>query len=217
MTRERWRELQTRLALYVVTDEGNDTERLLRAVREAVAGGATAVQLRRKQEDGRRFVELGHAVRAITREAGALYFVNDRVDIALVTDADGVHIGQSDIPCLDARRLMGDRWIGVSAGSLKEALQAERDGADYLGVGAVFPTTSKDDAEVCGMDVLRDIARAVQIPVVAIGGIQADNAADVVRAGARGVAVVSAVMLAEDPRRAASHLCGVVRAAAPIY
>jgi thiamine-phosphate pyrophosphorylase len=198
--------LAEELQLYVVTDERPDGEQLLPIVRAAIAGGATAIQLRRKQELGRRFVELGRAIRAITRESGVLFFVNDRVDVALLVDADGVHLGQDDIPCRDARHLMGDRIIGISAETVAEAVQAERDGADYLGVGAVFPTQSKPDAGYTGLDGLRQIVQAVQIPVVAIGGIQHSNMESVMQTGAAGIAVVSAVMSAHDPKAAASAL-----------
>ncbi|MBX6351964.1 MAG: thiamine phosphate synthase [Thermoflavifilum sp.] len=195
------------LRVYVVTDERPDAESLLQVVEAALAGGATAIQLRRKQELGRRFVDLGRAIRRLTAEAGALFFVNDRVDVAAIVDADGVHVGQEDISCQDARRLLGPgKWIGVSAETVEEALQAERDGADYLGVGAVYPTQSKPDAGYTGLDGLRQIRAAVRIPVVAIGGIDASRAPEVMATGADGVAVVSAVMSAPDPRQAAADL-----------
>ncbi|GIM45051.1 thiamine phosphate synthase [Collibacillus ludicampi] len=194
------------LQLYVVTDERPNGDELLPIIRSAIEGGATAIQLRRKQELGRRFVELGMAVRKLTREYGVLFFVNDRVDVALLVDADGVHVGQDDISCRDARRILGDRLIGVSADTVEEAIAAERDGADYLGVGAVFPTRSKADAGYTGLDGLRDIVKAVHIPVVAIGGIQASNVAETMRTGAAGVAVVSAVMSAANPKEAAAGL-----------
>jgi thiamine-phosphate pyrophosphorylase len=198
-------DLRDRLRLYVVTDERPDIEDLLRVVRAALAGGATAVQLRRKHDDGGQLVELGRAIRKLTHEFDALYFVNDRVDVALLTDADGVHLGQSDISCRDARTLVGDKIIGISARTVDEAVAAARDGADYLGVGAVFPTTSKSDAELCHLDGLRAIASRTDIPIVAIGGITVDNVQEVIRAGADGAAVVSAVMQAPDPA-AASRL-----------
>lgn len=200
------RSLRDRMRLYVVTDEQDDAGSLLQALSGAMAGGAGTVQLRRKGELGRRFVELGRAVRSLTREAGALFIVNDRVDVALLVDADGVHLGQDDISCRDARRLLPDRLVGISAATAQEAVRAERDGADYLGVGAIFPTPSKADADICGLAGLREAARAVSIPVVAIGGIDARTAALAASAGAAGVAVVSAVMGAPDPRLAAHSL-----------
>lgn len=199
--------LAKQLQLYVVTDERANGEELIPIIREAIAGGVTAVQLRRKQELGRKFVELGHAIREISREHGVLFFINDRVDVALLVDADGVHIGQDDISCQDARRrLMGDRIIGVSADTIEEAVTAERDGADYLGVGAVYPTKSKSDAGYTGLEGLMKIVQAVSIPVVGIGGIHAGNVAETIRAGADGAAVVSAVMSAANPQAAAAGL-----------
>lgn len=198
--------LAKQLQLYVVTDERANGEELIPIIREAIAGGATAIQLRRKQELGRKFVELGRMIREITREHGVLFFVNDRVDVALLVDADGVHIGQDDISCQDARRLVGDRIIGVSADTVEEALAAERDGADYLGVGAVFPTHSKSDAGYTGLEGLAKIVQAVQIPVVGIGGIHAGNVTAAIQAGAAGAAVVSAVMSAANPQAAAADL-----------
>ncbi|MCL6637130.1 MAG: thiamine phosphate synthase [Alicyclobacillus sp.] len=205
--------MQKRLQVYVVTDERPDGDSLLDTVRQALAGGATAIQLRRKQELGRRFVELGRAMRALTREHGALFLVNDRVDVALVVDADGVHVGQDDISCADARRLLGDRIVGVSAETVAEAEAAVRAGADYLGVGAVYPTTSKPDAGYIGLAGLEQIARRVSLPVVAIGGIQVATAAEPIRRGAAGVAVVSAVMSAADPAAAVRDLAAQVRSA----
>ncbi|MCL6631129.1 MAG: thiamine phosphate synthase [Alicyclobacillus herbarius] len=200
-------ELARRLRVYVVTDERPDAETLVDTVRLALAGGATAIQLRRKQELGRRFVELGRALRQLAHDHGALFFINDRVDVAMVVDADGVHIGQDDISCRDARRLLGpDKVIGVSAETVTEARQAEADGADYLGVGAVFPTQSKPDAGYTGLSGLKEIVEAVHIPVVAIGGIHRGNASDVLRHGADGLAVVSAVMSAPQPDVATAEL-----------
>jgi thiamine-phosphate pyrophosphorylase len=204
--RDRGPALRERLRLYVVTDERADGRSLLRVLEEAIIGGATAVQLRRKEETGRRLVELGHAVRRLTRESGVLFFVNDRVDVALLVDADGVHVGQQDISCRDARRLLPNRLVGVSAATVREAVDAEQSGADYVGAGAVWSTASKPDADMCGLEGLRDIARAVAIPAVAIGGIGPATVARVREAGASGAAVVSAVMSAPDPRDAARRL-----------
>ncbi|MHB1629494.1 MAG: thiamine phosphate synthase, partial [Bacilli bacterium] len=198
--------LRNSLRLYVVTDERQDAGSLEDVLAEAIAGGATAVQLRRKGELGRRFVEMGRAVKRITAGAGVLFIVNDRVDVALLVDADGVHVGQDDIDCSDARRLLRHRIVGVSAATVQEALAAERAGADYLGVGAVFPTRSKPDADASSLHELSQIAKAVKIPVVGIGGIGQENAASVLAAGADGVAVVSAVMSAANPRAASQAL-----------
>lgn len=208
--------LARRLRLYVVTDRGLSRGRSEEeVVRAAIAGGATAVQLRGKDWPGRDLVAVGRALRAITREAGVLFFVNDRVDVALAVEADGVHLGQEDLPLADARRLMGpERLIGMTVQDEHQAREAEAGGADYLGTSAVFPTTTKvGGPPPLGLEVLEAIARAVRIPVVAIGGIGPHNAAEAVRHGAAGVAVVSAVVAAEDVARAARELRTVVDAA----
>ncbi len=200
-------DLRDRLALYVVTDERDDRDSLLRVCQAALRGGAGAIQLRRKHDSGRTLIDLGRALRDLTAAHHALYFVNDRVDVALATDADGVHIGQDDMPLSDARRLLGRKIIGVSVTTLDEALSATHDGADYLGVGAVFATLSKADADISGLEGLRAIAATVHgCPMVAIGGISHANADQVVDAGADGLAVISAVMSAADPEEAARRL-----------
>ncbi len=210
-----WAKLRDRLGIYLVTDERPDLDSLLGVVRQALAGGTTTVQLRRKHDDGRVLVELGHELRRLTREFGALYIVNDRVDVALLTDADGVHVGQSDIAYADVRRLVGpNKLIGVSATTLAEAENALRDGADYIGAGAVYPTMSKDDAEISGLDGLRAIvetAAEANMPVVAIGGINQSNAREVLGTGVDGLAVVSAIMKAAAPAAASMALRQLVR------
>jgi len=153
--------LVAKLSLYVVTDERLDGAAMLPILEEAIRGGATSIQLRRKAALGREFIELGRAVRQLTWAHGVLFFVNDRVDVALLVEADGVHIGQDDMPCTDARRLLGrGMLIGVSVETMEEAQQAELDGADYLGVGAVYPTRSKLDAGYTGLTGLREISLA---------------------------------------------------------
>lgn len=200
-------ELAKRLALYLVTDERTNGDELLPILEQAIAGGVTTIQLRRKAELGKRFLELAFAIRELTREHGVLFFVNDRVDIAALVDADGVHVGQDDIPCEEARRLLGpNAYIGVSAETVEEALTAERAGADYLGVGAVYPTISKPDAGFTGLDGLQKIKQAVRIPVVAIGGISLANTSEVMAAGVDGIAIVSAIMSADNPRQASASL-----------
>lgn len=198
--------LREQLQLYVVTDERPDGEELLPIIRSAIFGGATAIQLRRKQELGRKFVELGRAIRTITLEYGVLFFINDRVDVAQIVDADGVHIGQDDMSCQDARRILGDKIIGVSAETIEEAVVAQQEGADYLGVGAIYPTKSKADASLTGIEGLRNIITSVQIPVVAIGGIGKEQVAETMQTGTAGVAVVSAVMSALQPQAATIEL-----------
>ena len=195
--------------LYLVTDRGLARGRPLAAiVREAVAGGVTCVQLREKNLETREFLEEARALRAATRELGVPLIINDRAEIALAVGADGVHLGQRDLPLPAARKLGPPGWlIGVSAESVADAVRAEREGADYVGVSPVFATPTKTDhAPPLGLEGLRTIRAAVKIPLVAIGGIQTGNARDVIRAGADGLAVVSAILAAESPRAAAAEL-----------
>jgi thiamine-phosphate pyrophosphorylase len=202
-------------SVYVITDRRTAGERpLLDVVRAAIRGGATVVQLREKEASTRAMIELGQALLEVTRAAGIPLIVNDRVDVALAIGAEGVHIGQDDMPAAIARRLIGpDRILGVSARTVEEAIQAERDGANYLGAGDVFGTPTKPDAgPPIGVEGLRQIVRAVSIPVVAIGGVTPQNAPAAVEAGAVGVAVISAVMGAPDPEAAARQLREVVKA-----
>lgn len=204
--------LRAALTLYVVTDERRDHDELLDILRQALQGGVTAIQLRRKNEDGAALVDLGRRIRLLTQEFGAAYFVNDRVDIALLTDADGVHVGQSDIACPDVRTLLGPhRWIGVSACSVQEAVQAQHHGADYLGVGSMMFTSTKPDADLCSIDGLRKIVNTISIPVVTIGGMTSVTAPQMMAAGACGVAVVSSVMQAANPQLAASEMMNALK------
>ena len=201
-------------SLYVLTDRRAAGERdLSDIVRAATQGGATMIQLRDKQASTRALVELGRALLAVTRPAGVPLIVNDRIDVALAIDAEGVHVGQDDMPAPLARRLLGpERILGVSAGTVEEALQAQAEGADYLGTGDVYGTPTKADAGVpIGVAGLAEVVRAVSIPVVAIGGIKAGNAAAAIQAGAAGIAVISAVIGAADPEAAARRLREIVR------
>ena len=210
--------MQVDWSLYVLADRRAAGERaLIDVVRAAVRGGATAIQLREKTASTRALIELGRALLEVTRPAGVPLIVNDRVDVALAIHADGVHVGQDDMPAPIARRLLGPDWIlGVSAGTVAEAQQAERDGADYLGTGDVYGTPTKADAGVpIGVAGLAEVARAVSIPVVAIGGIQPDNAAAAIAAGAAGVAVISAVIGAADPEAAARRLIETIKRLRP--
>jgi thiamine-phosphate pyrophosphorylase len=193
----------------LVTDRPTAGRRdLLDIVRAAVAGGATLVQLREKEASTREMLDLGRAMLDITRAANVPLIVNDRIDVALALDADGVHVGQDDMPADVARRLIGpDRILGVSAETVEQAQAAEDSGADYLGVGTVFATPSKADAGApIGLDGMRAIAQVSSVPLLAIGGITADNAADIRKAGAHGVAVISAIISAPDPQDAARAL-----------
>ncbi len=195
--------------LYVLTDHDLSRGRSnAEVVKEAMAGGADAIQLRGKDYAAKRLVQEALILRDITREAGVPFIVNDRVDVALAADADGVHLGQDDLPISWARRLLGkDRIIGISTHNLEEAIQAEKDGADYISIGSVFPTTTKPDARpLVGLEVIADIKRNVSIPVVAIGGINEENVAQVAETGVDCIAVISAVVSAVDTRKAAKNL-----------
>jgi len=204
---------------YLVTQEslsaGRTTEEIVAA---AVAGGVDVVQLREKDRPARERYHLGRKLRERTREAGVTFVVNDRVDVAQAVDADGVHLGDDDLPVSVARELLGpDAVVGRSVSFVDDAREAERAGADYLGVGAVYATGSKDDIDDdeygIGPERVADIVEAVDIPVVGIGGITADNAASVVEAGADGVAVITAITRADDPEAATRELGAAVEQA----
>ncbi|MFN2226536.1 MAG: thiamine phosphate synthase [Anaerolineae bacterium] len=203
-------------ALTVITDRRTAGSRsILEVVRAAIRGGATVVQLREKEATTRQMIELGRALHEITRAAGVPLIVNDRLDVALAIEAEGLHVGMDDMPVALARRLLGPgRLLGYSPDSVAAARQGEREGADYLGIGDVYGTGSKPDAgEPVGLEGLAAAARAVSIPVVAIGGVTVDNTPAAIRAGAAGVAVISAVMGVSDPGAAARRLRQAVRAA----
>jgi thiamine-phosphate pyrophosphorylase len=200
---------KTNLRLYLCTDRALALGRpLAEAVEAALDGGVTLVQLREKDLSSRDFYEAARTMRELTGRRGAPLVINDRLDIALAVGAEGLHLGQSDLPLEAARRIAGDRlFIGVSAGTVEEALAAEAGGADYLGVGAVFPTGSKADAgEAIGLERLAAVCAAVRIPVVGIGGIGPGNAGGVIKAGAAGAAVISAILSQEDIKGAAENL-----------
>jgi thiamine-phosphate pyrophosphorylase len=202
--------------VYVVTGAARTRGRSHREIaRAAIRGGATAVQLRMKDEPAREIMETAREIIPLCRAAGVTLILNDRVDVALAAEADGAHVGQDDLPAAAARALLGEtRVLGVSAATVEEAVAAWRDGADYLGVGSVYATGTKADAGAAvGVGRLEAIRRAVPIPLVGIGGITAENAAEVIRAGAAGVAVVAAVALAPDMVEATRRLREVVDAA----
>lgn len=199
----RWR-------LYVITDERLGRGRSHFQIAEAaIRGGADVVQLRDKTASSRRLYEIALQMRRLTRETGVPFVVNDRLDVALAADADGVHIGREDLPASVARRILGPgRILGVSAETVEEAVTAEMEGADYLGVGPVFEARgSKADAgEPLGLDLIERIRRECRLPIVAIGGINAENARSVRDAGADAAAVISAVASSEDVAQAARLL-----------
>ncbi|MFC6615770.1 thiamine phosphate synthase [Halopenitus salinus] len=200
---------------YLVTQQDRSAGRGTEAVVEAaLAGGVDAVQLREKDRSARERYRLGERLRELTGSAAAALIVNDRIDLAAAVDADGVHLGQTDLPIQVAREQLGEGAIvGCSTSTVREAEIAEAAGADYLGVGAVYGTASKDveaAKDGIGTDRIREIAAAVEIPVVGIGGIDANNAGAVIEAGATGVAVISAITAADDPEAAARRLREVV-------
>ncbi len=204
--------LREKLKLYVITDRklcGDE----VKCVEAALRGGATSIQLRLKEAPTSEMVEIGKKLRRLTRDYDALFFVDDRLDVALAVDADGVQLGPEDMPIEDARRIAPNLIIGGSVYSLEEAIAAEKAGADYLGAGAVFPTGTKKDSyvKIIGLDGLRKIVETVKIPVVAIGGIKPENAEEVLKIkGVAGIAVVSAVMGAPDPEEATRKLRAIV-------
>ncbi|MDE2999819.1 MAG: thiamine phosphate synthase [Gemmatimonadota bacterium] len=201
-------------ALHVLTDTVLQSRHThVELARLAVAGGAGAVQFRQKSGNTREMIETAGAMREICARAGVPLVVNDRVDVAIAVEADGVHLGQDDFPVAMARGLLGaGRIVGVSAGNTDEARQGIADGADYVGFGPVFPTGSKSDAgEAQGLEKLADFARAVRAPVIAIGGIGAGNAAGVIGTGTYGIAVISAVCCQPDPEAATRNLCDLIR------
>ncbi len=200
-------------SLYLVTDAGLSGGRsTLEVVAAAIRGGVTLVQYREKNASTRRMIEEALELRALCRRHSIPFIVNDRVDVALAANADGVHVGQEDMPAALARRLVGPgRLLGVSVDNIDQARQAQADGADYVGASPIFATPTKPDAPPpIGIEGLRELARLCQIPVVAIGGINRSNAAEVLQAGAAGIAVVSAIVSADDVERAARELKRII-------
>ena len=196
------------LELYAVTDRhwlGNQT--LLEQVQEALDGGATCIQLREKQLDDKTFLQEAIEIQKLCKQYQVPFIVNDNVEIAKDMHADGIHVGQSDMEALDVRKALGnDVILGVSAQTVEQAKKAEAHGADYLGVGAVFPTGSKDDAEDVSYETLKAICEAVSIPVIAIGGITQDNVKDLAGSGIVGIAVISAIFAQQHITQATKDL-----------
>ena len=200
--------LRERLKLYVITDRRLIDE--ITGAREALEGGATAIQLRIKNTSTREMIEVGKKIRKLCDDFGALFFVNDRLDVALATNADGVHVGKEDMPVYIVREIAPNLIVGASARNPQEAKDAEKQGAHYIGAGSVFPTVSKDDAIVIGLETLRLIVESVSIPVVAIGGINHSNVMEVMKTGVDGVAVISAIMGAKDIREATREMLLII-------
>lgn len=199
------------LLLYAVTDRHWLNGRTLYSqVEEALKGGATFIQLREKELDEENFLEEAKEIKELCRRYQVPFVINDNVEIALAVDADGVHVGQSDMEAGDVRAKLGpDKMIGVSAQTVEQAVMAEQNGADYLGVGAVFPTGSKADALEVSHDTLIAICKAVKIPVIAIGGISKENILELSGSGVCGIAVISAIFAKDDIEEAARELRGL--------
>ncbi len=202
-------EIRRSMLLYAVTDrmwlkEGQSLTQVCRSVLE---NGATFLQIREKDLDENAFEKESQELKALCAQYGVPFVVNDSVEIAMDIDADGVHVGQSDIKGRDIRAIIGpDKILGISAGTVEQAVAAEKAGADYIGVGAVFTTSTKKNAKNLSRETLREIRNSVSIPVVAIGGISAGNILELCGSGVDGVAVVSAIFGAEDPGKATAQL-----------
>ena len=198
------------LSLYLVTDKSENQEKFLNTIEEAIKGGVSLVQIREKTKDTLDFYNLALKVKEITTKYNIPLIINDRVDIALAVDADGVHVGQSDMPCDITRKLIGeDKILGVSAATISEAKKAEKDGADYIGSGAIFPTSTKKDADTVTKKELKEIVECVNIPVVAIGGITIENAESLLDTGIAGLSVVSAIMDSDNPKESSKKLLNI--------
>lgn len=198
--------------LYLVTDREQPAPGTFeKVVEEALKGGVTLVQLREKEGDTGLLYERAVKLKQITKAYHVPLIIDDRIDIMMAADADGVHLGQSDMPAALARKLIGaDKIMGVSAGSLEEAVKAEKDGADYLGVGAMFPTATKKDADITTPETLRKIMDTVHIPVVTIGGMNEKTIPLFKGYGLSGFAVVSAIMASREPEKAAKNLKRII-------
>lgn len=195
-------------SLYFITDSTNYTEKeFLCRVERALMGGVTLIQLREKNKSTREYIELAEKVHAIARSYNVPLIIDDRVDVALAVDAEGVHVGASDMPVATARKLMGeDKIVGATAKTVPWAKEAYSQGADYLGVGAIHPTTTKVKTVLTSTDTLSDICHAVPIPANAIGGLNKDNIDILAGIPIAGICAVSAIMKADDPKKAAAEL-----------
>lgn len=194
--------------LYFITDSTSfSEEEFLCRVEKALKGGVTLVQLREKNKTTREYIALAEKVHGLTRKYNVPLIIDDRIDVAMAVDAEGVHLGQSDMPVDIARRILGDdKIIGATAKTVPQALEAYRNGADNLGVGAIYPTTTKVKTVLTSVDTLKEIVKAVPIPVNAIGGLNKDNMSVLKGSGIAGICVVSAIMKADDPQKAAEEI-----------
>ena len=205
---KRMRIRQEDLKLYLVTDStGLSEEEFLLKVEGALKGGVTFLQIREKEKSTREYIELASKVHELTKKYGVPLIVDDRVDVAMAIDAEGVHVGKSDMPVKVARELLGDnKIVGATTKTVPDAIAAQRDGADYLGVGAIYPTTTKVKTVLTSVDTLRDICNAVDIPANAIGGLNKHNLDVLKGVPIAGICVVSAIMKADDTEIAAREL-----------
>jgi thiamine-phosphate pyrophosphorylase len=195
-------------SLYFITDSsGFSEEEFLYRVEQALKGGVTILQLREKDKTTREYIELAQKVHSITKKYNVPLIIDDRVDVALAIDAEGVHVGQSDMPVKLARKLMGEnKIVGATTKTVEQAKEAFEQGADYLGVGAIYPTTTKVKTVLTSTDTLRDICNAVPVAVNAIGGLNKDNIDILKSIPVAGICVVSAIMKAENPKKATEEL-----------
>ena len=195
-------------ALYFITDStGFEKDEFLKRVRSALEGGVTIIQLREKNRTTKEYVDLAKAVHEITKEYGVPLIIDDRIDVMLATDAEGVHVGAEDMPVATARKLIGkDKILGATAKTVEAAAKAYNDGADYLGVGAIYPTTTKVKTVLTSTETLDAITKAVPIPVNAIGGLNSTNLGVLKGINIAGVCAVSAIMKADSPKKAAEEL-----------
>ena len=194
--------------LYFITDStGFSEEEFLRRIEEALKGGATLLQLREKEKTTREYIKLAQKVHTLTKKYNVPLIIDDRLDVALAMGAEGVHLGQSDMPIDIARKILGDDFIiGATTKTIPQALEAVKHGADYLGVGAIFPTTTKVKTVLTSTDTLKDICNNVPVPVNAIGGLNKDNIDILKGIPIAGICVVSAIMKAQNPKKAAEEL-----------
>lgn len=195
------------LTLYLVTNPLESEDKFLKTIEEAIKGGVTIVQLREKTGDTGDIYKIALKVKEITDKYNIPLIINDRIDIMLAIDCDGIHIGQSDMPCDITRKIVGnDKIIGVSASNLKEAKKAEKDGADYIGCGAIYPTKTKKDPTRVTKEELKEISEKIDIPVVAIGGIKIENVEELNDTGIKGISIVSEIMNSDNPKLASKKL-----------
>ncbi|MBP1536805.1 MAG: thiamine phosphate synthase [Ruminococcus sp.] len=203
--------LDTRI--YFITDSTPYTEQeFLDRVRSALRGGVSLIQLREKERSTREYIDLAHKVGALAQEFGVPLIIDDRIDVALASGVQGVHLGQSDMPIKTARKILGDDFIiGATAKTVEQAVEAFEQGADYLGVGAIYPTTTKVKTVLTSTEMLDKICKAVPIPVNAIGGLNKDNIDVLKGIGISGICAVSAIMKADDPENAVKELSAAVK------